>query len=92
MNLHLQTLITSELLRLEGAGYVGLLGFKYLAPALTAPDPETGYRVTFININPTAGWAIVACGPDGDEVKYRFLRGIDRGWVYDGVETTETVH
>ena len=92
MNLHLQTLIISELRRLEGAGYVGLLGFKYLAPALTTPDPETGYRVTFININPTEGWAIVAWGPPDGEVKYKFLRDVEEGWAYDGVEKTETVH
>ena len=92
MNPALQTLIIEELARLEAANYVGLLGTKYLPKALTTPDPDTDCRVTFININPAGGWAIVAFGPDGEEVKYKFLRDVDNGWVYDGVETAETMH
>ena len=88
MNLALQALIIEELARLESLDYVGLLGIKYLSSSVTAPDPQ-GNRVTFININPAEGWAVIAYGPDGDEQKYKFLRDVDRGWVYDGVETGE---
>jgi len=89
MNLHLQAFIIEDLTRLEAAGYLGLLGVKYLSENLTTPDPKSGNRVTFININPAEGWAVIAYGPDGDEQKYKFLRDVDRGWVYDGVETGE---
>ena len=41
-------------------------------------------QVTFININPAGGWAIVAWGPPNGEVKYKFVRDVDNGWVYDG--------
>ena len=87
-----QTLIIDELTRLEAAGYVGLLGTKYLSENLTTPDPSTGNRVTFINTNPAEGWAIIAFGPDGEEVKYKFLRDIEGQWLHDGVETLDAVH
>jgi len=88
---NLQTLILAELHRLEAAGYVGLLGKKYLSPNLTTPEKD-GSRVTFINIHAEAGWAVVAWGPPDGEVKYKFLRDVKAGWVHDGVETGETVH
>lgn len=44
-----QTLIISELHRLEVGGCIGLLGVKYLSSNLTTPDLETGHQVTFIN-------------------------------------------
>jgi len=87
-----QNLIIEELHRLETAGYVGLLGTKYLSEAVTTPDKETGNRVLAINVHPAAGWAIVAWGPEGDEAKYKFIRDVDRGWVYDGLEGMETVN
>ena len=83
--------VIAELARLETAGYIGLLGTKYLSSTLTSPDTD-GNRVTFININPTAGWAIVAYGPDGDEQKHNFLRDVEEGWIYDGEEKADTVH
>ena len=82
---HHVTAIIEELSRLEAANYVGLLGTKYLFPELTTPDSE-GQRVTFINLNPAGGWAVVAWGPDGGEVKYKFLRDIEARWHYDGIE------
>jgi hypothetical protein len=91
MNPHLQTLIIDELHRLEAANYMGLLGTKYLSPDLTASDSD-GQRVTFININPAGGWAIVAFGKPDEEVKYKFLRDIGERWHYDGVEKMEAVH
>ena len=91
MNPALQTLIIEELDRLEFEGHNGLLGRKYLSDALTTPDAQ-GSRVTFININPAGGWAIVAWGPPRDDVKYKFLKEVDQGWVYDGIEKMEEVH
>ena len=91
MNSALQTFIIEELARLESAKHVGLLGTKYLSSNLTTPDKD-GNRVTFININPAEGWAMVAWGPTDGESKYKFLRDVDAGWVYDGVENAETVH
>ena len=87
---HLQTLIIEELDRLEASNYVGLLGTKYLSPNVTTPDSH-GNRVRAINIQPGAGWAIVAFGPRGDEVKHKFLRDVETRWVYDGVEKMETL-
>jgi hypothetical protein len=86
------TAVVEELCRLEDAGYVGLLGIKYLSPNLTAPAPRTGNRVTFININPAKGWAIVAWGPPDGEVKHKFLKDSEGQWHYDGVEKMEAVH
>lgn len=84
--------VVEELHRLEAAGYVGLLGVKYLSENLATPDAD-GNRVTFISLAiPAEGWAIVAFGPDGEEQKYKFLRDVDNGWVYDGVEKAETLH
>ena len=80
-------IIIGEIHRLESLGYVGLLGSKYLAEALTTLDPETGNRVTFVNIDPAQGWAVVAYGGPDREVKCKFLKDIDLGWVYDGLET-----
>jgi hypothetical protein len=91
MNLHLQPLIISELFRLESLNYIGLLGTKYLSSEVTTPDNH-GNRVTFINIQPNAGWAIVAFGPDSGEAKHKFLRDLNDGWVYGGVEKIEAVH
>lgn len=92
MNPAFQTLIIKELARLEFLGYVGLLGTKYLSNDLTNPDPETGCRITFVTINPKTGWAIVAFGPPDGEQKYKFLRDVETGRVYDGLETAETMH
>jgi hypothetical protein len=86
-----QTLIVSELHRLESLNYVGLLGTKYLSSTLTATDDD-GNRVRAININPAGGWAIVAYGRRGEEQKHKFLKDIEGGWHFDGVETAETVH
>ncbi len=92
MNLHHQTLIIPELARLESLGYVGLLGCKYVSPELTTPDSETGCPVRAINVAPAKGWAIVAWGPPGGEVKFKFLRDMAGRWHYDGVEKVEMVH
>jgi hypothetical protein len=87
----LQTLVIAELARLEAAGYVGLLGVKYLSSNLTTPDKD-GNRVRAINLAPAKGWAIVVWGLPGEEVKHKFLRDVEARWHYDGVETLETVH
>lgn len=89
---HHQTLIAAELHRLESLGYIGLLGRKYLSPNLTTPDPKSGKRVRAVNISPKAGWAIVAYGKPGEEMKHKFLRDVGTGWVYDGIERLEAVH
>jgi len=92
VNSRWQTLIIAELARLEAANYVGLLGVKYLSESVTIPDAETGCRVRAINIQPVAGWAIVAFGKSDEEVKHKFLRDLETGWVYDGVEQYNAVH
>jgi hypothetical protein len=92
MNLHLLTAIISELVRLESLNYVGLFGVKYLSSNLTTSDPKTGNRVRAINLAPAKGWAIVAWGPPGDEVKHKFIRDLNEGWVYHGLEKMEPVH
>ena len=86
-----QTVIATELVRLEVDGYVGLLGKKYLSPIVTTLDSQ-GKRVAFININPEDGWAIVAFGPDGGEMKHLFVKDADGTWTYGGVEGMETIH
>ena len=91
MNLHHQTLIIDELARLEAAGYVGLLGTRYLSPSLTTPDAD-GNRVRAVNLSPNAGWAIVAYGQRGEEQKHKFLRDTEGRWHYDGLEIMEAVH
>ena len=51
----------SELIHLletvERQGYVGLVASKYLPRHLMTPDKE-GRCVLFVNIAPTAGWAV----------------------------------
>ena len=83
--------IIEELARLESLNYVGLMGTKHLSETVASPDTE-GNRVTFINFAPQEGWAIVAYGPPDGEVKYKFIRDVETGWLYDGEERTETVH
>jgi hypothetical protein len=91
MNLHLQTLIISELTRLESLNYVGLLGSKYLSDDVLSPDDE-GNRVRAINLAPAEGCAIVVYGKPGEEQKHKFFRDIKGKWNYDGVEKIEAVH
>ena len=83
--------IIDELARLEFLGYIGLVGKKYLSEGLLTPD-DLGNRVRAINLAPAKGWAIVAYGKPGEELKHKFLKNVDRGWVYDGVERMEAVH
>ena len=92
MNPTLQDLTIDKLARLEAAGYVGLLGTKYLSAAVKTPDSETGNRVRAINQAPARGWAIVVYGKPGEELKHKFLKDTEGRWHYYGVEKMETVH
>ena len=56
----------------------------------TNPDANDN-RVVAININTAGGWAIVVWGRDGQEKKLKPLRDVNRGWIYDRVQTGETM-
>ena len=45
-----------------------------------------------INLAPKKGWAIVAWGTPGEELKHKFLRDMQGRWHYDGPEKLEMVH